>query len=182
MLNKWNCEEKKKKLKYSICNGIVCGNQKTLESPLDCKKIQPVHPKGDQSWVFIGRTEAEAETPIFWPPRVKSWLIGKDPDAGRDWGQEEKGTTEDETAGWHHWLDGHEFEWTHVSLSEPVYHSFNHLIIEHIFLECLVWIREKHSHWEQRNSNSLEAQFLNIHSFKYLKYFKIFWIFFKSNK
>ena len=71
--------------------------EKTLESPLDCKEIQPVHPKGDQSWVFIGRTDAEAETPILWPPHVKSWLIGKDPDAGRDWGQEEKGTTEDIT-------------------------------------------------------------------------------------
>ena len=85
---------------------------KTLESPLDCKEIQPVHPKGDQSWVFIGRTDAEAETPILWPPPAKSWLIGKDPDAGRDWGQEENGMTEDEIAGWHHWLDGHEFEWT----------------------------------------------------------------------
>ena len=82
--------------------------QRTLESPLDCKEIQPVHPKGDQSWVFIGRAEAEAETPILWPPHAKSWLIGKDPDAGRDWGQEEKGTTEDEMAGWHHRLDGHE--------------------------------------------------------------------------
>ena len=86
--------------------------EKTLESPLDCKEIQPVHPKGVQSWVFIGRTDAEAETPILWLPHAKSWLIGKDPDAGRDWGQEEKGTTEDEMAGWHHWLDGHEFEWT----------------------------------------------------------------------
>ena len=79
---------------------------------LDCKESQPVHPKGDQSWMFIGRTDAEAETPILWPPCEKSWLIGKDPDAGRDWGQEEKGTTEDEMVGWHHWLDGHEFEWT----------------------------------------------------------------------
>ena len=86
--------------------------EKTLESPLDYKEIQPVHPKGDQSWVFIGRTDAEAETPILWPPHVKSWLIGKDPDAGRDWGQEEKGKTEDEMAGRHHWLDGHESEWT----------------------------------------------------------------------
>ena len=83
--------------------------EKTLESPLDFKEIQPVHPK-DQSWVFIGRTDAEAETPMLWPPYAKSWLIGKDPDAGRDWGQEEKGTTEDEMAGWHHLLDGHEFE------------------------------------------------------------------------
>ena len=86
--------------------------KKTLESPLDCKEIQPVHPKGDQSWVFIGRTDAEAQTPILWPPHVKSWLIGKDPDAGRDWGQEEKRTTEDKMAGWHLWLDGHEFGWT----------------------------------------------------------------------
>ena len=73
--------------------------EKTLENPLDCKEIQPVHPKGDQSWLFIGRTDAEAETPILWPPHAKSWLIGKDPDTGRDWGQEEKGTTEDEMAG-----------------------------------------------------------------------------------
>ena len=86
--------------------------EKTLASPLDYKEIQPVHPKGDQSWVFIGRTDAEAETPILWPPHVKSWLIRKDPDAGRDWGQEEKGTTEDEMAGWHHQLDPHEFGWT----------------------------------------------------------------------
>ena len=84
--------------------------EKTLESPLDCKEIQPVYPEGDQSWVFIGRTHAEAETPIVWPPHAKNWLIGKDPDAGRDWGREEKGTTEDEMAGWHHRLDGHEFE------------------------------------------------------------------------
>ena len=75
---------------------------RTLESPLDCKEIQPVHPKGDQSWVFIGRTDADAETPILWPPHVKSWLTGKDPDAGRTWGQEEKGTTEDKMNGWHH--------------------------------------------------------------------------------
>ena len=86
--------------------------EKTLESPLDCKEIQPVHSEGDQCWVFIGRTDAEAETPVLWPPHVKSWLIGKDSDAGRDWGQEEKGTTEDEMAGWHHQLCGHEFEWT----------------------------------------------------------------------
>ena len=86
--------------------------EKTLESPLDCKEIQPVHPKGDKSWVSIGRTDVEAETPILWPFYVKSWLIGKDSDAGRDWGQEEKGMTEDEMAGWHHQLHGHEFECT----------------------------------------------------------------------
>ena len=84
--------------------------EKILESPLDGKEIQPVHPKGDQSWMFIGRTDAEAETPILWPPHAKSWLIGKDPDAGRDWGQEEKGMAEEKMAGWHHRLDGHEFE------------------------------------------------------------------------
>ena len=86
--------------------------EKTLESPLGCKEFQPVHPKGDQSWVFIGRTEAKAETLVLWQPHAKSWFNGKDPDAGRDWGQEEKGTTEDEMAGWHHRLDGHEFGWT----------------------------------------------------------------------
>ena len=86
--------------------------EKTLESSLACKEIQPVHSKGDQSWVFIGKTDAVAETPILWPRHVKSWLTGKDSDAGRGWGQEEKGTTEDEMAGWHHWLDGYEFEWT----------------------------------------------------------------------
>ena len=85
--------------------------EKTLESPLDFKESQPIHSKGDQSWVF-GRNDAKAETPVLWPPHVKSWLIGKDSDAGRDWGQEEKGTTEVEMAGWHHWLDGREFEWT----------------------------------------------------------------------
>ena len=85
--------------------------EKTLESPLDCKEIKPVHPKGNKSWIFIGRTD-EAETPILWPPDVKNWLIGKDPDAGKDWRQEEKGTREDEKVGWHHQLDGHEFEWS----------------------------------------------------------------------
>ena len=84
--------------------------EKTLEGPLDCKEIQPVHSEGDQSWVFIGRTDAKAETPILWPPHVKNCLIGKDSDAGRDWGQEEKGMTEDEITGWHHRLDGLEFE------------------------------------------------------------------------
>ena len=86
--------------------------EKTLSSPLDCKEIQPVHFEGDQSWVCIGRTDAEAETPIFWPPHAKSWLVGQDSDTGRDWGQKEKGMTEDEMAGWHHRPDAHEFEWT----------------------------------------------------------------------
>ena len=84
--------------------------EKTLESPLDCKEIQPVHPKGNQSWIFIGRTDAEAELPIFWPLDAKNWPTGKDPDAGKYWGPEEKGMTEDERVWWHHRLNGHEFE------------------------------------------------------------------------
>ena len=86
--------------------------EKTLESPLDCKEIQPVYPKGNQPWIFIGRTDAEAEAPILWPPDIKYWLIGKDPHVGKDWGQEEKGAIEYELTGWHHWLNGNEFEQT----------------------------------------------------------------------
>ena len=86
--------------------------EKTLERPMERKEIQPVHPKGNQSWIFIGRTDAEAETPILWPPNEKNWLTGKDSDAERDWGQEEKGMTEDEMVRWHHQFDGHEFGWT----------------------------------------------------------------------
>ena len=85
---------------------------RTLEGPLDCKEIQPVHSEGDQPWGFFGRNDAKAEAPVLWPPHVKSWLIGKDSDVGRDWGQEEKGTTQDEMAGWHHRLDGRGSEWT----------------------------------------------------------------------
>ena len=84
--------------------------ENTLESPLDCKEIQPVHPKGNESWIFIGRTDVEAEIPIFWPPDVKNLLIGKDPDVGKHWRWEEKGMTEDEMVRWHHWLNGHEFD------------------------------------------------------------------------
>ena len=84
--------------------------EKTLESPLGCKEIKPINPKGNQSWIFIGRTDAEAEALILWPPDGKNWLIGKDPDAGKDWRWEEKGTTEDEMVGWHPWLNGHESE------------------------------------------------------------------------
>ena len=107
--------------------------EKTLESPLDCKEIQPVHSKGDQSWVFIGRTDVEAETPIFWLHDAKSWLIWKYPDAGKDWGQEEKGTTEDEMVGWHHWCNEHEvfffnlfiyFKWRLITLQ--YYNDFCH--------------------------------------------------------
>ena len=86
------------------------GAEKTLENPLDSKEIKPVNPKGNQTWIFIGRTDPEAEAPILWPPDAKSWLTEKDPDAGKDWEQEEKGMTEDEMVVWHHWQDGHEFE------------------------------------------------------------------------
>ena len=86
--------------------------EKTLESPLECKEIQPVHSEGDQPWVFFGKNDAKVGTPVLWPSHAKSWLIGKDSDAGRDWGQEEKGTTEDEMTGWYHWLDGRESGWT----------------------------------------------------------------------
>ena len=87
------------------------GSGEALESPLDSKEIKPVDPKGNQPWIFIGRTDVEAETPILWPPDAKNQLIGKDPDGGKDWRQEEKGTTEDEMIGWHHWCNGHEFDW-----------------------------------------------------------------------
>ena len=88
--------------------------EKTLESPLDCKENKRVIPKGDQSWIFIGRTDAKAETPILWPPDVKNWLIGKAPDAGKDWRQEEKWMAEDEMVGWYHWLNGNEFGWSEL--------------------------------------------------------------------
>ena len=104
-----DCEESWARKNWCFWTVVL---EKTLESHLDCKEIQSVHSEGDQSWVFFGRNNAKAETPVLWLPYVKSWLIGKDPDAGRDWGQEEKGTTEDEMAGWHHWFDGRESEWT----------------------------------------------------------------------
>ena len=107
----WELDYKENWVLKNWCLWIVV-LEKTLESPLDCKEIQPVLPKGNQSRIPIGRTDVEVETPIIWPPDSKSWLIWKDPDAGRDWGQEEKGATEDEMAGWHHWLDGRESEWT----------------------------------------------------------------------
>ena len=100
------CSSTEKLMLLNCCVG------KDSWEPLDCKEIQPVNHKGNQSWIFIGRNDLEAETPILWPPDVKNQLIWKDPDAGKDWGLEEKGTTEDEMVGWHHWLDGREFEWT----------------------------------------------------------------------
>ena len=104
----WELDYKESWMQKNWCFWIMV-LEKTLESPLDCKEIQPVHPKGDQSWVFIGRTDVEAETPILWPLDAKSWLIWKDSDAGKDWRQK-KGTTEDEMDGWHCRVDGHEFE------------------------------------------------------------------------
>ena len=105
----WKLDHKESWMMKNWCFWTVVLEQ-TLESPLDCKDIQPVHPKGNQSWIFIGRTDVEAETPILWPPDAQSWLIWKDPDAGKDWGQEEKGMTEDGMVGWHHQFNGHEFE------------------------------------------------------------------------
>ena len=107
----WELDYKESWLPKNWCFWTVV-LEKTLESLLDCKEIQLVHPKGDQSWVFIGMTDVEAETPILWPPDVKSWLIWKDSDAEKDWGQEEKGMTEDEMVGWHHRLNGHGLGWT----------------------------------------------------------------------
>ena len=104
-----NCEESWVLKNWCFWTVVL---EKTLDSPLDCKEIQLVHSEGDQPWDFFGRNDAKAETPVLWPLHEKSWLIGKDSDAGRDWGQEEKGTTEDEMSEWHHWLDGRESEWT----------------------------------------------------------------------
>ena len=105
-------KKKKKKLSAKELMLLNCGVGDDSWSPLDCKEIHPVHPKGDQSWVIFGRIDAEAESPVLWPPDAKNGLFGKHPDAGKDWRQEEKGTTEDEMVGWHHWLDGHELEQT----------------------------------------------------------------------
>ena len=105
----WKLDHEEKWVLKNWCFWTVM-LEKTLESPLDCKEIKPANPKGNQSWICIGRTDAEAETPILWPPDVKNRLFWKDPDAGKDWRQEEKGTTVDERVGWHHWLNGHEFE------------------------------------------------------------------------
>ena len=118
--------------------------EKTLESPLDCKEIQPVNPKGNQSWIFTGRTDAEAETPTPWPPDAKSWLIRKDSDAGKDWRQDKKETTEDEMVGWHHWLYGHEFE------QAPGFGDRQGSLVC-----CSGWGRKKLDMTEQPNNNAL---------------------------
>ena len=117
--------------------------EKTLESPLDCKEIQPVHPKGDQSCLFIGRTDVEAETSILWPPDAKSWLIWKDPNAGKDWGQEENGMTEDEMVVWHYWLNGHEFE----QVRELVMHREAWRALVHGVSKSQTWL----SNWTELN-------------------------------
>ena len=133
--------------------------EKSLESPLDCKEIKPAHPKGNQPWIFIGRTDAEAEALILLPPDEKNWLIGKDPDAGKDWGREEKGMIEDEMVGWHHQLDGHEFEqilgdgdgqgslarcspWGHKQLDMSLW--LNNSIIKD---KSKIWILSFHRKW-----------------------------------
>ena len=132
--------------------------EKTLESPLDSKEIQPVHPKGNQPWIFIGRTDAEAEAPLLWPPDVKNRLTGKDPDAGKGWRQEEKGTTEDEMVGWHHWLSGHEFEQT-LGDSEG----------QGILAYCSPWGHKESDATERlKNTNTLWFQWrLNDHLLRY---------------
>ena len=138
--------------------------RRLLRGPLDCKEIKPVNPKGNQSWIFIGRTDAEA--PVLWPPDGKNWLTGKDPDAGKDWKQEEKGMTEDEMVGWHHWLDGHEFEqapgvgdgqgslaccspWGRKQLDTT---------------EQLNWWRKRASHVAQTRKNLLEMHEIRVQS------------------
>ena len=141
-----DCEERWA-LKNWCFQTVVLG--KTLESPLDCKEIQPVHPKGDQSWVFIGRTDVEAEIPILWPPDTKSWLTWKDPDAGKDWGLEEKGTPEDEMVGWHHRLDGREFGWT-LGVGDG----------QGGLACCDSWGRKESDTTERLNWNTLKTSFL----------------------
>ena len=138
--------------------------EKTLEGPLDCKEIQLVHSKGDQTWVFFGRNDAKAETPVLWLLHVKSWLIGKDSDAGRDWGQEEKGTMEDEMTGWHHWLNGHEFGWT-LGVGDGLgglacWDSWGHRVGHN-------WATELMSHFCRPRG------FRKMVSFKFLRYFNL---------
>ena len=137
--------------------------EKTLESTLDCKEIQPVHPKGDRSWVFIGRTDAEAETPIFWPTYAKSWLIWKDPDAWKDWGQDEKGTTEDEMVWWHHWLSGMDLGrlW-HLVMDREAWHA-----VAHGVARSWTWL----SDWTELQSSSNQVK-CSLFTFKPLASWK----------
>ena len=130
--------------------------EKTLESPLDCKEIQPIYPKGNQFWIFIGRTDAETETLILWPPHVKNWLIGKDPDAGQDWRWEEKGTTEDETVGWHHRLNGHELVMDREACHAAVHRVTKSQTQLNDWTEkvALVWINNKNNKQKIRQIKS----------------------------
>ena len=162
--------------------------EKTFESPLDCKETQPVHSEGDQPWDFFGRNDAEAETPVLWAPHAKSWLIGKDPDAGRDWGQEGKGTPEDEMAGWHHWLDGHESECTSgVDDGQGgLAHCNSWGCKESDTTERLNWTELNHycgNHFMMYANQIIMMNTLNLHSVMYQLYNKItgrknhwFWI------
>ena len=146
----------------SECSSLYTGKQaptgvleKTLKSPLDYKEIEPVSPKGNQSWVFIGRTDAEAEAPILWPPDTQNWLLRKDPEAGKDWRQEEKGTTEDEMIGWHHRINGHEFEQT-LGGSEG---QGSQGVLQSMESQKVDWVTEKQ---EQQHA----AQYQNISPIK----------------
>ena len=130
--------------------------EKTLESPLDCMELKPVNPKGNQPWIFIGRSDAKAEAPIFWPPDAKNWLICKDPDAGKDWRQEDKGAAEDEMVGWHHWLDNHEFEQAPGVLHSEAWRAAVHGVAESRtwlsdWTELLNWTELKKKLCSQRN-------------------------------
>ena len=120
----WELDYKESWMQKNLCFWTVV-LEKTLESPLDCKEIQPVHPNGNKSWIFIGKIDAEAEAPILWPPDPKNWLLRKDPNAGKDWRQEEKGMTEDEMFGWHHQLNGYEFE-QELVMGRKVWHATVH--------------------------------------------------------
>ena len=143
--------------------------EKTLDSPLDSKEIKPVHPKGNQSWIFIGRTDAEAETPVLWPPDAKSWLPRKDPDDGKDWGQEEKGVTEDEMVGWHHWLHGHELE---QILGESK--GQGSLVC------CSPWGYKESDMMQQLNNNNMESFLSFLSNLRYM-YMEPSWFFLCSN-
>ena len=145
-----DCEESWAPKNWCVWTVVL---EKILESPLDYKEIQPVHSEGDQPWVFFGRNDAKAESPVLWPPHVKSWLIGKYFDAGRDWGQEEKGTTEDEMAGWHHWLDGCESEWI-LGVGDG----------QRGLACCDSWGRKELDMTEQLNWTKYHGQVVEVHS------------------